>query len=364
MARLGHFVTVFPIVAALTPPIEIYRDFPDTVEILHDRSLETFEAFLLERARLYDVIWIGRIHNLERLLPIFNDAPALVARHGFVLDTEAVGSPRLAEQRRLLGRPAAADLTTALRAELHCAYFCQKIVAVNEKDAGIRSPIGTFACLGAGPYEVAVTDTRSVDQRRGLLFLGAIHDDGSPNHDSLEWFMRFVLPRLDGHLPDDVLLTVAGFVRRGIDLSGLADHPRVDLIGPVDDLAALYGQHRVFVAPTRFAGGIPYKVHEAASYGVPVVASSLLCGQLGWQDNVEILDGGMDDPDAFAAQVIRCYADVEIWNTIRLNALQRLKAENDPDDYGERLQRILQDVRMTAEPEGRPADRQNGGGRS
>jgi len=63
-------------------------------------------------------------------------------------------------------------------------------------------------------------------------------------------------------------------------LDRFRDHPRVTLRGPVTDLTPLYDSHRVFVAPTRFAAGVPYKVHEAASFGLPVVATDLLRRQL------------------------------------------------------------------------------------
>jgi len=153
-----------------------------------------------------------------------------------------------------------------------------------------------------------------------------------------------VLPLLEGRLPPDVRFTVAGFVRQGIDLSELGRNPRVDLLGPVEDLAALYDRHRVFIAPTRFAGGIPFKVHEAASYGLPVVATDLLCRQVGWNDGHEISAGGSNDPQHFADATLALYDDEQRWNTIRNGALQRLAQENNHTTYVDTLQYILHDV--------------------
>ena len=344
MASLGHLVSVFPIYKATASPIEIYRDMPETTEVLYERGMEALAGFIEERSGYYDIVWIGRTHNLERLLPILGDSSSALPAHGFVLDTEAIAAPRTIEQNRVLGQPQTDSLENALRRELACAYFCQKIIAVNAQDASLVRQAGHSNVSVLGHVKQPAPTPSSWSQRRNLLFLGAIHDPGSPNHDSLEWFVGQVLPLLEGRLPQGVRFTVAGFIRRGVDISDLGRDPRVDLIGPVEDLAALYDSHRVFIAPTRFAGGIPFKVHEAAGYGVPVVATDLLCRQVGWTDRVDIMNGGTDQPQLFADAVVALYNDEEAWNTVRDAALERLYSENDETTYVDTLRHILHDV--------------------
>ncbi len=100
----------------------------------------------------------------------------------------------------------------------------------------------------------------------------------------------------------------------------------------------------MFVAPTRFAGGIPFKVHEAAAHGLPVVATELLCRQVGWTDGREILSGGTDDPARFADRVVSLYEDAALWDTIRAGALARIETEHGRDDYHARLGTILAEM--------------------
>jgi len=69
-------------------------------------------------------------------------------------------------------------------------------------------------------------------------------------------------------------------------------------------------------------------VFEAASYGVPVVATELLCRQLGWEREQEILSADANDPKAFAACVLALYRNEALWQTIRDGALHRLEQEN------------------------------------
>lgn len=116
------------------------------------------------------------------------------------------------------------------------------------------------------------------------------------------------------------------------------------MLGPVKDPSELYATHRLFIAPTRYAGGIPFKIHEAASYGLPVVASGLLCRQLGWRDGLEIVSGGDNNAERFAERVVELYTDEELWNAVRAGALSLLEQENSAKAYAVRLNGILQDV--------------------
>ena len=89
------------------------------------------------------------------------------------------------------------------------------------------------------------------------------------------WFIEKVLPLIENALGWETRLTVVGYTGVDVSLEQFRDHPRVTLRGPVVETERLYEAHRIFVAPTRFAAGTSYKVHEAASFGIPVVAASL-----------------------------------------------------------------------------------------
>jgi glycosyltransferase involved in cell wall biosynthesis len=111
----------------------------------------------------------------------------------------------------------------------------------------------------------------------------------------------------------------------------------------VSDLAALYDAGRIFVAPTRYAAGVPYKVHEAASCGIPVVATELLRRQLGWVGGRDLVSVDAGDPTAFADAVVRLYRDAGLWQTLRDNALERVRTENGRALYEAGIRRVLGD---------------------
>jgi GT2 family glycosyltransferase len=341
MAALGHQVTVFPIYQPIENIIDIYRDFSDTVEVIHDQELPDLKKFIEHRSGFYDTIWIARTHNAERL----NDIVTGSARHlpikRIILDTEAVAATRNARRDALQSNPVTETLEHAVQRELFTARFCQKIVAVNTLDAEVIRDAGFNNVEVLGHMRDLRPTPLPFENRQHLLFIGALHDHESPNMDGLEWFAAEVLPLLDEALPEDVRFSIAGYVNRRLDLSPLARIRRIHLLGPVDHLEPLYDSHRLFVAPTRYASGIPFKLHEAASYGLPIVASSLLCQQIGWTDDVEILAAGTERPEAFAAQILRAYYDAALWHRLRYAALARLALENGPEGYRQRLGEIL-----------------------
>jgi len=79
------------------------------------------------------------------------------------------------------------------------------------------------------------------------------------------------------------------------------------------------------VAPTRYAAGMPHKVHEAAARGIPIVATPLLASQLGWQDGDPFLVGG--DAESFANKCVELYTDPVVWAKLREAAIDRIRKE-------------------------------------
>ncbi|GBR52889.1 glycosyltransferase [Neokomagataea thailandica NBRC 106555] len=343
MAALGYHVTVFPMLPREQSVLDVFGDFPETVELLPDLHVADFAQFIQERTGYYDLLWVGRTHNMVRLLPVLNEMSRYLPSGGAVLDTEVIATPRTLGRLEVLDlEPAEQSFDEMLQEELDVAHFCQRIVTVTESDAGLvrRAGYENVSVLG---HEMKPKPTpASFEERKDILFLGALHDPGSPNHDSLEWFVEEVLPHLDDVLPSDVKFTIAGFISQSVDMSPFALHPRVDIVGAVHDLEPLFNRHRIFVAPTRFAGGLPFKVQEAASLGIPMVVTSLLASQVGWDNGKQVLHAGINDAKSFADAIVRLYQDRELWGQLRNEALTAIREDCSPAKFRRDLDQIIQ----------------------
>jgi glycosyltransferase involved in cell wall biosynthesis len=86
---------------------------------------------------------------------------------------------------------------------------------------------------------------------------------------------------------------------------------------------------------------VPLKILEAAAHGLPVVATDLLAEQLGWSPERDLLSSPVDDAEAFADNCARLAADPELWERLRTGALDRVRAECDPDRAAATLRELL-----------------------
>ncbi len=343
MTAMGIFVTVYPIKPGNFDPAAIHADLPDTVEVMHDRSLPDLDAFLAGRTGYYDLIWIARTHNLDLILPrLTRSTTGNARRPRVVLDTEAIAALREAAHRRLFLPVEPFDVDAAILKEFANAHFCQNIAAVTEQEAATLRALGFADTVVVGHIRELTPTPRAFAERAGMLFVGAIHEMDSPNYDGLRWFVDEVLPLVEQELGWETRLCIVGYTGVGVSLDRFKDHPRVTLRGAVADTEPLYNAHRIFVAPTRYAAGTPYKIYEAASFGLPIVATNLLRDQTGWRDGKELVTADSTDPVAFARQIVTLYRDAALWQSLRDNALARLAAENSREHYVQALTAILE----------------------
>lgn len=342
MTSLGVFVTVYPLNRNDFDPAAIHADLPDTAEVMHDRSLAELDALLAERVGYYDLIWVARTHNLDRILPwLTRGATGTDRPPRVVLDTEAIAALREAARWRLSRPEATFDLDAAILQEFANAHVCRNIAAVTEQEAATLRRLGFPDAVVLGHIRDFAPTPRDFAERAGLLFVGAMHEMDSPNYDGMCWFVDAVLPLIERELGWETRLSLVGYTAAGVSLDRFGNHPRITLRGAVAETGPLYNAHSIFIAPTHYAAGTPYKVYEAASFGVPVVATELLHQQMGWEDGKELLAADSADPAQFARHVVTLYRDPALWQALRDNALARLAAENGREHYVQALTTTL-----------------------
>jgi GT2 family glycosyltransferase len=332
-------VSVFPLNGAPYEIMSIHGDFPDGVEIMHNRDIADLAEFIETRRNYYDSIWISRTHNLDRVLPILLASGIDPEQTPLILDTEAIAACREAARASLQGAPY--DLEAKLRQEFAHAGRCRRLVAVNPPEAEHLRSLGCPAISVLGTLRTPQSTPNSFAARTGLLLVAAIHQPDSPNLDALYWYADEILPALLSEMHEVPLLTVVGHIEPEIDLSHFRNHKHIKIYGRATDLRPFYNQNRVFIAATRFAAGTPYKLYETASFGLPAVTTDLLAAQLQWQNGIELLTAPVNDAKTFAAQIAHLYRSEASWYQTRANALQRIANDHTAAQFNASLSRIL-----------------------
>lgn len=344
MVALGYAVTLYPTDLSCTEDwTSIYADISTEVEVMRGYNLLLLEEFLRERKEYYDILFVSRPHNMKRLNVIsFQDF--FLDKTKIIYDAEAIFCHRELEQRRLQGNPVTVEeIKIALNQELKLAEKSHCIISVSQQEQHkfIEYGYKTVSLLG---HSIPTSPTpNSFSQRHDLLFVGSIYDLNSPNADSLLWLSKAIFKVIQSKIGQDVNLLIAGTNTVGEFKQQLhkLGNDSIKMLGRIDDLTDLYNQSRLFVAPTRFAAGIPHKVHEAAARGLPIVTTSIIAEQLGWKNESELLVA--DCAEMFATQCIRLYQDIELWNHIRNKALKRVETECSPQKFSATLQSILRE---------------------
>ena len=309
------------------------------VEILSRVNSANIGAFLRERVGVYDTVWLSRTHNLPRLAGWRALCPEFFAGLRIVLDTEAIAAARRFAYAREAGQ--AATLAAMVAEELEAVDSVDHILTVNRLDRDLvralleaRSLPIPLAVLGHAlavqpqpPHFEATTD---------ITVLGSYAYPDGPNGDALLWFDRAVRPLLPS-LPG-LRFVVAGAEAASFCRSAGLGHD-YHIIDNPPDMADVFRTMRVMVAPTRFAAGIPMKVHEAASHGVPVAMTELLADQLGWRRAG--IQHTPATPEAMAAAIAHLATNRAAWRDCQALQTSLVEADCNPATFEATIQRVV-----------------------
>jgi hypothetical protein len=274
---------------------------------------------------------------MRPFISLMKRAPGILAGGWVVYDAEAVAAFRKAKHAQLEGRRI--DEPSLVRAEVELARHADAVTCVSRAEAEHFRRLVKIEPIILGhsvPPRYDPTAVTPFSKRDGALFIGALYVDGSPNVDSLIWYIENVMPILT----DDGLdrLIVVGDARAS-SLAKYKDRDNIAFTGPVADPTPYFNRAKCLIAPTRFAAGLPYKVHDAASRGLPCVATKLIADQLGWSHADEIMVG--DTPETFAAGVKKLATDRNVWAAVAGGAIARVIVECNPVDFNAALAAAL-----------------------
>ncbi|MDD2390304.1 MAG: glycosyltransferase [Desulfobacterales bacterium] len=336
MVRQGWSVTYYPLIIPRDDWKQCYQTLPDTVEIMLDYGEEKLKKFLKSRYGYYNTVWISRPHNMEIVRSKLGNDWGLLGGAQLVYDAEAVSALREIKKHKVLGKPMTAEQEQKqLRAELKLAEEVDSVVTVSQSEAEYFKQV----CSNVQVLPHALMPSKCIDpfsSRNGILFVGALTDEDSPNVDGIVWFVESVWPLVQATLPDVVLYLAGNCTSKRVMALASRD---IRILGCVGDLSARYSQARVFIAPTRFAAGIPHKVHEAAAHGLPVVATRLLVEQLGWMHGEELLSA--ETPEDFAEQLTALYNSESLWQKLSDAATEAIKRDCSQQNFASVMGQVI-----------------------
>ena len=236
------------------------------------------------------------------------------------------------------------DARKSARFETGLLDAADLVTAVSSVDAARLTAMAPRARIeilpsGADVAGIVPADHVAVGSDR-LLLLGTL--GYIPNLDAASWLVREILPIVQRSRPDAHVALVGS--KPPPSLATLAG-PSVELVGPVDDVAAEFASSDVFVVPLRAGSGVRLKLLEAFAYGIPVVATSRAAEGLDVRDGVHLAIA--DDAGSFAAAVVRLLDDPALRARFSAEARRLVEERYDWRAIGGRFETMLGSIALS-----------------
>lgn len=171
-----------------------------------------------------------------------------------------------------------------------------------------------------------------------MLFLGSFRH--LPNQDALNWFVRYVLPRIHERNPAARLVVIGSDPPPRHSLPESAAN--VELIGFVDDVREPLGRYAVFVCPILSGSGVRVKLLEAFAAGIPVVSTRLGAEGLASEDGD--ICALADHPEEFADRILHLLENPREAAELANRARAAMQATRDMHAMTERLVESYRDT--------------------
>lgn len=334
--ELGFQVTIFPMYLYFKESwTDAYKDLSPFIEIVKEGHYQTFSKFIKSRSEYYDIIWVSRPHNMDIIRQYLRKHAKNCT---IIYDAEAIFSERMKSDLKLQKIPISKHtLRKQIKKETKLALNADIVLTVSVQDEKTFKSFGVEKTRILGHSLKIFNSKTNFSDRKDLLFIGNLDVDYSPNVDSIKWFINYIFPLVKKRLPA-IKLNIIGSNKaeslEGLEVEGVIFH------GKLNKLRKHYDHNRIFIAPTRYAAGIPYKVHEAAANGIPVVATQILGDQLAWNHKNEIILSSTNIEE-FANKIVELYQNQKLWSQIQTNAYQFVEEHLDEESYEKQILNIL-----------------------
>jgi glycosyltransferase involved in cell wall biosynthesis len=208
--------------------------------------------------------------------------------------------------------------------ELNVYAAADAVLTVSSKEANlVNALLGDQANAHVVPdFEELPRSPRPFGARRGLLFVGNFRH--APNLDGLRYLANDILPRLPEAVLEVHPVYVIGNAVDDEVRNAVAGLPHVRLVGWVPSLTPYLDHARVAIVPLRYGAGTKRKLVQSLMTGLPSVSTTVGAEGLDLQDGEHVLLA--DDPDRFAAAVVRLVKDQTLWRRLASNGRAHVTA--------------------------------------
>jgi glycosyltransferase involved in cell wall biosynthesis len=262
-------------------------------------AINGIEFISEEQPEIVELHWSTTIYLAPRVRKLFPDA--YIAGYQYDRYSSTLTWPKLRRlrlRRRILESVAGRVIA---KQERRLARSCDLVAAFKQRD--LKFVGNRASTMVIDPWLDPPISRAPGNETKDVLLVGAF--DRVENEEGALWMINEVMPIVWLEQPT-ARLVLAG-ANPGPKLRQ-HEGPRVRVTGFVDDLSPFYAAAHCSVAPIFSGGGLRFKVPQALSHGIPLVATSeSLAGLEGL--GRACLAGVEDEAPGFAAAISRVLRD-------------------------------------------------------
>ncbi|MDR6405765.1 MULTISPECIES: glycosyltransferase family 4 protein [Chryseobacterium] len=208
------------------------------------------------------------------------------------------------------------------------------IIAISEKEKEImgqyadKNKIITISNIHYP--KIKISERKNFHESEGIIFIGSIHE---PNIDAVKFLYEKIMPLVWKENPE-LEVSVIGNVADKLDIK---QYPKFKFLGFVESIEDHFMNSKIMVAPLRFGAGVKGKIGQAFEYFFPVITTEIGAEGMQLTDKKNVLIA--NDEKTFAAAILELNNNEELWNTLRENSVDSLRAFS-PEEVKEKLKTL------------------------
>ena len=333
LTELGYKMTFFPL---------LFTDFnQDCTDGLLQSGIEVFfgknidlARLLIERSTYYDLILISRPQNMAVTYALVKQYSQ---RSKIIYDAEAIFAEREVLSAKIKNiKMTEREKKQIIADELKLSRNADVVMTVSENDKRSIEKLAKIKNVVSWSYPIKHKEAANQNGRKDILFVGSfLAGIGSPNDDAITYFINEIFPELHKKIGCKLFVVGRDPPQTLKDLAS----KNIIVTGYVEDIRPYYDRCKCFVVPHRFSAGIPLKLLEAMSCGIPCVVSELTASQLNLEDGKEALVAR--NKKEFIDKIIKIFNDEKLWDIMQKNGLDYIKKECDPEKLKIKLDSII-----------------------
>ena len=302
-------------------PDNFYQNEPYTtkleqmgIEVLYgDEYANGIFEWLDKNKQNIDVVYLNRPNIAPKYIDYFKnktDIKIIYYGHDLHFLREMREYELTGDEEKLNASNNSKKLEFSIMEKADCVYYPSYVEeeAIKKINPGIN-----VKAINAYLFDdVDLDKAYNFKSKKGIMFVGGFNH--TPNVDGIKWFMEEVYPIIKKK--KNIPFTIAGSNPPQLIKDYANDDVTVTGFISDEELAEIYDNSRIVVAPLRYGAGIKGKVVEAMAKGMPVVTTSIGAEGLVNTEDILMVE---DNPKKFAEAILKLYDDEEKLNSISKN---------------------------------------------